>query len=420
MSVHKLVIIVILVIGCNNSKKANNTERRFPLVSETETQLDKVIQKYADERKLAGASALLAQHGQIIYQKSFGWQNIESGRKMTNSSIYRIASMTKPVTTVALLQLMEQGKIDINEPASKYIPALDNAKVLEEDGSLQPINIPITVKFLLMHMAGVLPQNHELFRKADPYGKTSLEECVNAIAALPLYHQPGVSFTYGAQTNIVGRIVEVISGMTLDQYVTKNILVPLKMFDTNWVVPEKDTTRIASLYSPDGNLSLINGPMRQEMSYALGTRGLLSTSGDFYRFAQMLLNGGALDGVRILTEESVNLMTSNLLPDELYPLNAIGAPFPNTGFGLAVAVLTGDPKQWKPMEFSFPNHANLPGGSFHWPGVTGTYWWVDPANKVVGVLLTQTGNPAAHPVFQEFHQTFYTSTIYSEENLAVN
>ncbi|MEQ8423061.1 MAG: serine hydrolase domain-containing protein [Cyclobacteriaceae bacterium] len=163
MSVKKLVFAcLILAAGCAGPKKDEIPDQNIKLVSETEALLDSVIQKHIDGKKLAGATVLLAQHSQIIYQKSFGWQNIEIGRKMENNSIFRIASMTKPITTVALLQLMEQGKIDINEPASKYIPALENAMVLQEDGSLQPINTPITVKHLLMHMAGVLPQNHEL------------------------------------------------------------------------------------------------------------------------------------------------------------------------------------------------------------------------------------------------------------------
>ncbi|MEQ8424599.1 MAG: serine hydrolase domain-containing protein, partial [Cyclobacteriaceae bacterium] len=267
---------------------------------------------------------------------------------------------------------------------------------------------------------GVLPQNHELFRQADPYGKASLEECVNTIATLPLLHQPDAMFTYGAQTNFVGRIVEIISGEKLDQYVTKNILNPLKMANTSWIVPEADTVKLATGYSGDGNLAIAFAPQRQSMPYALGTNGLSSTTEDYFRFAQMLLNGGELDGARILKSETVKLMTTDQLPEALHPLNAIGAPFPNTGFGLGIAVLNGDPKNWEPAEFSFPNFCNLPGGSYYWPGVTGTYWFVDPVNEVICVLLTQTNAPPATPIFQEFHQTFYTHTIYKDDLRAAN
>lgn len=402
--------LVFIVSACSG-EKTQTFESTF-LSPEAESVLDSTIQYYTQNKKLAGISALVAKDGCIKYQKSFGMQNIEENRSARNNTLYRIASMTKPITTVALLQLLEKGLVNLDDSASQFIPEFKNAVVLQSDSTLVPANKPITIKQLLMHTAGLLPQGHPVFRAAKPYEKESLEQCAKTIAKLPLYHQPGERFTYGASTNIIGRIVEILSGETLDVYVQKEILDPLKMTSTFYKVPAEDTARIASFYSANGLLTLEERPIRAEMPYALGTRGLFTTTGDYFRFAQMLLNKGELDGIRILKQETVQLMTSDLLAPELHPLNVMGTSLPNTGFGLGLAILTGDPGKWESAPLVFPNLGNLPAGSYYWPGVTNTFWWADPHNKICGVFFSQTHEPTAYPAFQNFTQNLYLNTIY--------
>lgn len=413
----KLLILVTLYSSISYASSYYSIETpidssRLDAVSQ---QLDQLLDEYVNSRKLAGISALIIYKGETIYKSAEGMQNIEQGREMSPTSLFRIASMTKPITSVAAMQLIEKGKLNLDDPVSMYIPAFQDAMILDPYGVLQKPANKITVRHLLMHTAGLLPQGHPKFVDASPYAKSNLEDCVNAIAGLPLFHEPEARFTYGASTNVVGRIIEVVSGITLDRYATENILKPLRMNDTYWIVPENDTTRVASMYSSDQNLALVIGPTRQSGNFPKGTSGLYSTTIDYARFAQMMLNLGELDGVRILEKKTAQLMITDLLPEALHPLNAIGSPLPNTGFGLGFAILNGNPKKWQPAALSFPNIGNLPAGSFYWPGVTGTYFWVDPFNEIVGVLLTQTNDPSAHPVFQDFHQTLYSGLFYQEK-----
>lgn len=374
------------------------------------SQADRIISSYIDRKALAGAVALLAKDGEIFYHKAFGMQNIEGNHEMKLNSLFQIASMTKPITTVALLILMEEGKLKLDDPITLYLPEYRNLMVEQADGSRVRPNTQLTLMHFLTHTSGLPGGGHPDFKaKVDMSKITSLKEYVDAFTVLPLVHQPGEKFTYGLNTNVIGRVVEIVSGQPFEVFIKKRIFDPLKMESTYFFIPEEDLDRFCSLYKPgDGRLTLVQGPTTHPVKFAMGNGGLTSSASDYFRFAQMLVNGGELDGVRLLKKETVQLMTRNHLPEKILPLNVMGTIFPNNGFGLGVAVV-GQAPGWTPAALKFSNMGNLPAGSFFWPGVTNTYWWGDPSNGIVGILLTQSTDPSATTIFQEFHHVVYNS-----------
>lgn len=372
---------------------------------------DKVLQRYIDQQKLAGVVALVAKKGEVFYFESFGMQDIENKRKMQLNSTFQIASMTKPITSVALLILMDEGKVRLEDPITKYIMEFEQLRVKLADGTLTVPRTPLTIKNFLMHTTGLPNGGHPSFRENVDMSKiNSLKEYVEAFAKLPLQHQPEEGFTYAVNTNVIARVVEVVCGKPFESFIKERIFDPLKMRSTYFFIPEDELTRFSCIYEPTSSgLKLAQGPTATPVKFPLGNGGLSSTAYDYFRFAQMLLNGGELDDIRILKSETVKLMTTDQLPPSLYPLTVLGTKFENTGFGLGVGVLKGDPRSWVEKPLSFANHGNLPAGSFYWSGVTNTYWWADHAHEMVGVVLSQSTKPAEAPVFQEFHQVLYNS-----------
>jgi len=371
------------------------------------TKIDYATQHYIDEGRLSGAAVMVTKKGEVIYKKAFGMQNIEEGRKMNMNSLFRVASMTKPVTIVAALQLVEEGKLSLEDPAYKFLKLLKDIKVMSEDGSQQPLKTPITIKHLMMHTAGFSPYDSR--HKSDFRDREfeSLEAYIGEAIKLPLISQPGEQFNYNICTTVLGRILEIIEGKRLDEILQVRVFGPLKMSDTGYFVPESKLDRLASIYTEkNGKLELVEGPINETGKYPQGGNGLITTANDYVRFATMLLNKGKLEGVRILRSESVELMTTDQLPREIFPLALGKAVFHENGFGLGVAVVSGNEK-WKPKPLAFSNLGNLPQGSYYWPGVTNTYWWVDPVNEIVGVNFSQSADPGKNGNFQEFFQALY-------------
>ncbi len=357
--------------------------------------LTEAMQAYVDDDRLAGSVVLVARHGQIAYLKAFGQRDLESGAPMSEDAIFRIASQTKALTSVATMILQEEGKLLISDPVGKYIPEFAKTTVAvpnEDDGyEVVPANRPITIRDLLTHTAGIGYGNGpaaDTWKEAGIQGWyfADRDEPVGAtiarMGALPMDAQPGEKFVYGYNTDILGVVVEKASGMTLDAFIRARILEPLGMRDTHFYLPMEKKNRLATVYGskeagglervPEpghmvGQGMYVNGP-RKSFS---GGAGLLSTARDYARFLQMMANGGTLDGQRILSPKTVELMTTDHLRDIPYGSGE--------GFGLGFSVLKdlGDRGEMGTV------------GEYGWGGAYHSTYWVDPAEDLVVVYFTQ-------------------------------
>lgn len=361
--------------------------------------LTEEMERYIAEERLPSAVVLIIRYGQLAYLDAFGWQDIESQTPMREDSLVRIFSMTKPITSVAALILFEENRFLLTDPVSRYLPEFENVKVFveERDGELileDPIE-PITIQQLFMHTSGY-PYNvpasvshllSEMYQDADilSYDKT-LAEAMRELSQLPLLHQPGSAWEYGLSTDILGRLVEAVSGQALGDFMRERIFEPLDMRDTAYLVAEEDWPRVARVYSPgeEGGLEpadpdgwIFEADSHEAARLQAGGHGLISSARDYGRFAQMLLNGGQLDGARILSRKTVELMTTDLLRDETVMTSWFNHRY--SGFGLGVRVV-------KDKAFG-SSVASL--GTYGWDGYANTHFFVDPQEELIGVFLSQ-------------------------------
>jgi CubicO group peptidase (beta-lactamase class C family) len=361
--------------------------------------IDRLFQQYVDEGRIAGAVALVLQDGKPVYDRAFGWSDKEAGRTMTTDTIFRIASQTKALTSVAVLSLMEEGKIGLGDPASRFIPGFSTTTVAVQNGSEMstvPARRQITVRDLLTHTAGIsygtdraVASQYALkgLGPAAGYGWYTADkdepicDTMERLAALPFVAQPGDAFVYGYNTDILGCIAERASGTPLDELIRARITGPLGMKDTQFYLPAAQRDRLAAVYSsteagggrisrapdgPKGQGDYVDGPRR---SFA-GGAGLLSTARDYARFLEMLRLGGALDGVRILSPRTVELMTTN----------QVGTLHASDGRGFGLGFETTDRYGANGMDSV---------GAFGWGGAYGTTYRVDPKGRLVLVLMVQ-------------------------------
>ena len=351
--------------------------------------VDRMLQGYVDRREIPGAVGLIARHGKVVYHKSFGFRDVEANAPMANDVIFRIASMTKPITSVAAMMLWEQGEFQLRDPISKFLPEFTHMEVAlpvePGDSARGPYKIdeatrPITIQHLLTHTAGLAnPYRgvtrdlyNDLRTNRKPGG--TIGDYVTALSKLPLNFEPGERWEYGPATDVVGRLVEVLSGMTLAEYFETKIFRPLGMEDTHFYLPRSKVSRLAALYRPDddGKIELQESPdensrwVKEPHVYFSGGGGLVSTTADYFRFHQMMLNGGELDGVRILGPRTVRLMTSNHTGDL-----AIWLRGPGYGFGLGYSV-------------------SVDQGRSAMPSAEGTYNW---GGSLLHRVLGRSGRP---------------------------
>jgi CubicO group peptidase (beta-lactamase class C family) len=365
-----------------------------------------LVQDAADHRQVAGAVTLLARHGRIVDYRAYGARDLASGTPMTKDTIFRAFSMTKPVTAVAMMLLYEQGKWLPTDPIAKYVPELAKLKVFKATDAAgqmvleDPVHAP-TMAELMSHTAGFVygffgnTPVDEAYRKAGVMQSASLQEMVDKLARIPLAYQPGSKWVYSVSMDVEGYIVEKLSGQSLPEFMEQNIFRPLRMQDTGFFVPAGKRGRFATLYRADEKGELVTEPPERTLrgDYSSvprmpsGGGGLVTTAEDYFRFAQMLGNGGELDGVRVLSPASVRLMSANhLLPHLLTGEFGIGQQVmrPGLGYGYNCAVAYDPPL------------ANLPEGrgTFFWDGAAGTWFWVDPTNDVVFVgMIQRMGGP---------------------------
>ena len=374
--------------------------------------IDSALRAYVASGRVAGASAVVWEKGREAYFGAFGMADREANRPMTRDVIAQIFSMTKPVTGVALMQLYEQGKFRLDDPLAKYLPEFANVRVYAGGDSGAPTfeapSRPITVADITRHTAGFVTNPGEkgvgpLFRAANAQDRTgTITQFSQRLATVPLAFQPGTRWSYGISVDVQAALVERLAGQPFQEYVKQHILDPLGMRETRWYVPESDRARFAAIYQRDASGAGVNrAPDSTAKAYntnhwALftGASGLTSTLDDYLRFARMLLNGGELDGARILRPETIRLMATNHLPATVRDSSFLTTKG-QVGFGIDFAVRVAPPKS------AAENNGTV--GEFFWDGAASTLFWVDPANQLTAVLFTQVlpFDARLHKVFRD-------------------
>lgn len=419
--IHRLLLIVLFLqagsVWCQDAAVAPDS---VGLAPSRLAHISDFMRQHVDDKKIGGAVVLIARHGKIAYLENFGQADV--GVPMKKDTIFRIASMTKPIVSLAVLQLLEEGKILLSDPVSKYIPEFANQKVLEVSPnggySLVPVKREVTIHDLLRHTAG-LPYRFVtdwypddlLYRKINQYyGEADIDlgllptdetiaDMVKRLARLPISSQPGEAFAYGHGPDVLGYLIEIASGMPLDQYLQKHIFEPLQMKDSYFFLPDDKVGRLSVLWETDWNGHLLKMPegvkkagnfvFAPEYPYKGGKRffsgaaGLVSTANDYFRFCQMLLNHGQLDGKRLLSRKTVELMTDT---NHIGNLNADFLHSKGWKFGLGVAI---------EVDRGTDVDAGTV-GTYEWAGIFSTRFSVDPKEEKITILLTQTHPFAYH------------------------
>ena len=381
------------------------------------------MRRWVDSGKLPGLLVAIVRNDRLAWFETCGYRDVERKRAVEPDTIYRIYSMTKPITTVAALMLYEEGCFQLDDPVAKFIPAFADTRVFAggdaDSFTTEPLVRPVTVHDLMVHTSGLTYGfQHEhavdaLYRKRRIEFNANigpLAGVVEAAAAQPLVFQPGTRWNYSVSTDVLGRLVEIWSGVPLDTFFDERILRPLDMRDTGFHVPEGQGDRLASSYiqADDGGLALVDPAAESrflEPAITLsGGGGLVSTAADYLRFVRMLRGHGTLEGARILGRKSVELMTTNHLPGDLADMGRprfAEMPFAGIGFGLGVSVLLD------------PAKARILGspGEYAWGGMASTAFWADPAEDLIVLLLTQLIPSSAYPIRRELRVLTYQALL---------
>lgn len=377
-----------------------------------------VLQGYVDQNKLTGLIAVVARYGKVAYRERFGMMDLEADKPMQFDTIFRIYSMTKPITSVALMMLYEEGQFQLNDPVSKFIPEFADVKVFkraaEEGYEVTELEREITIWHLLTHTAGLTYDFFEdspvdaMYLEADFHqSDRTLKQMVHKLVKLPLVHQPGTAWRYSVATDVLGHLVSMISGVPFDVFLEKKILKPLGMEDTGFHVPEAKLDRFAGLYGPasNGGVELLDAPATSQYTrpprFHSGGAGLVSTAFDYLRFCQMLLESGQLDGTRLLGRKTVDLMTINHLPDEMIPIRVQPHTLHGCGFGLGFRVLVNAAQAGRLGTE----------GEYGWGGAASTSFFIDPKEDLIGLLLTQLRPSRYYPIRDEFKVLVYQALV---------
>ena len=374
------------------------------------------MQAFVDEGKLSGAVTIASRDNKLVHFEAVGYRDIEARAPMTPDTLFRIYSMTKPVTGVALMILYEEGKFKLSDPVEKYLPEMKDLRVYagtDEDGNMitEPADHPMTIRELMSHTGGL---TYGIFAQSEvdnAYVQAGLlqpnmtnAEFVAALGQIPLKHQPGSRWEYSVSVDVQGYLVEVLSGMTFGEFLGEKIFQPLEMTDTDFHVPEEKINRFAKMYvyGPDGQLipsEMFDGAdFTVDMNFESGGGGLVSTANDYMRFSQMLLNGGELDGVRILAPLTVELMHRDQTPAGMTgPMSGAGN---GTVFGLDFAIIED------PVEAE-----SYSSGEYYWGGAAGTWFWIDPVEEVVFVGMIQQAGQVLPDVRSTSRRLFYQAIM---------
>jgi CubicO group peptidase (beta-lactamase class C family) len=378
--------------------------------------IDRHLARYVDEGLLTGWQVAVTRDGKLVHHGTYGLRDREAGLPVEPDTIWRVYSMTKPLTSVAAMMLSEEGRLPLRKPIGEILPEFADARVYTGGSALNPGTVPATepirVWHLLSHTSGLtygFQHNHpadELHRRMDteffPPAGVTLADQVRRWARIPLLFQPGTAWNYGVSTDVLGRVVEVVSGQPLDRFLAERIIEPLGMVDTSFSVPEGKAGRLAALYvtprpgqAPTRRDDFTPVP-RGEVSFLSGGAGLVSTASDYLRFTAMLLNRGELDGVRLLGSRTVDYMTRNHLPGNadiatFAPSTGPTDTFEGMGFGLGFAVVI-DPVR---------NEILTSPGEYAWGGLASTAFWIDPVERITAVFMTQLVPSGTYPIRSE-------------------
>ncbi len=429
LTVKTLVIIFLLYasITLHAQKLTQDSPEKAGISSERISLLDGFIQQYVDAKKVPGGVFLVARKGKIVYYKNFGSKN-EEGVPYQLNDIFRIASMTKAITTVSIMQLFEHGKLRLDEPVYNFIPAFKNQMVLntfnEADSTftLVKANKPVTIRHLLTHTSGIAYGVFNPGKIQIVYDKFGLnefglshptlntEEMANKIAAAPLCFQPGEQYLYGLNMDVLGRIIEIASGKKLDEYFRQNIFDPLEMEDTWFYLPEDKYSRLVPVYSQTndgfalaegkGSLGNLNYPKAKGLTLFAGGGGLSSTAMDYARFIQALLNNGKYNGYQLLSRNTIDVMTA----DQMIELNKIGKGYskiPGLTYGLGFSLRTEEAKG---------NGVKSP-GTYEWAGYFNTKYFIDPQEELIFVAMTQIVPFRHNDFWDKMYAIIYGSII---------
>jgi len=384
---------------------------------------------YVEKGKLAGVSTLVARGGKIAHFETVGERDRENSLPMEKDTIFRIYSMSKPITSVALMMLYERGLFQLSHEVHRYIPSFKKLQVWDggtfDDYKTKPCERAMTIRDLLTHTSGLtygfmhVHPVDKVYRKSGIEGAATangmnLEEFCDALADIPLLFSPGTQWSYSVATDVCGRLVEVLSGQPLDTFLQENIFDPLGMVDTGFMVPADKLKRFSANYEKDPKTKEVRlfDPGSDKSTYATpkpffsGGGGLTSTMTDYWRFCQMFLNGGELDGVRILSPKTVDYMTLNHLPDgktlpemDQSAFSETGSE--GTGFGLGFSVIL-DPAETQTVNSE---------GSHAWGGAASTLFWIDPQEDMVCILMTQLMPSRAYPLRPQMQQLVYGALV---------
>ena len=420
-----LFLLLLLTQSALSQGLPTATPEAVGLSSERLERINRVMEEYVKQEDIAGVVTLVARRGKLAHLEAFGMMDIENGKPMRTDTIFRIASMTKPITSVAVMMLYEEGHFLLSDPVSKYIPEYKNPKVLapeadEDSDSIPPATVPadreITIRHLLNHTSGITYNwNGKLGKTYNEAGVTNgivqtdgiIGEKMKILAGLSLLHHPGEAFEYGLSIDVLGYLVEVVSGMTLDEFFHKRIFEPLGMKDTHFFIPEEKLPRLAAVYrrisagdlerlseepiTEGTNTYSISYPYQGPQSYFSGGGGLSSTASDYARFLQMMLNGGELNGVRLLSPKTVELMTTN----------SVGELAGNMDFGLGFAIRT-----------ERGLHGELASnGAYSWGGFFYTGFSVDPEEEMIYIFMSQLHPTGGLTLGNKFEVLVYQALV---------
>ena len=382
---HKTRIVIVLsmlfsCIGFAGELPVTSPEN-VGMSSEKLAQIKSSVQTLIDNEKMAGASIIVARNGKIVLSETFGMMDQKANKPVQPDTIFRFYSMSKPITSVAAMMLYEQGKLKLDDPISKYIPEFKELKVYSESGKHDGQVRQMSVRDLLRHTSGLTygyfgnTAVDKMYRaKGVLNRKSSLQDMINKLSGIPLLYQPGTKWHYSVSTDVLGYLVQKVSGQPLDEFFQQNIFEPLDMKDTAFYVPNEKANRFAACYGPkqDGGLKIVDEPTESiyltQARLFSGGGGLVSTARDYMRFSQMLLNKGQLGGKRLLRCETVEMMTSNQLPDSVKRGEG-------EGFGLGFSVRLRDGK--------------FPQGEYGWGGAASTHFWISPKDELIVIALSQ-------------------------------
>jgi len=410
-------LVVTFTWGCSHPEikqhyKVTEAEKAG-LSSQVLNQIKPLMQKYVDDKKLPGMITMVSRHGKIVNFDSYGFR--DNKKPMQLNTIFRIASMTKPITSVAIMILYDEGRFQLDDPVAKYIPEFNNLKVfssIDKNGIHVVDQIKqITIRDLLTHTSGLASGGENtpvdsMYRAANLSDGT-LKDMIKKLANIPLLYQPGTRWNYSRSSDVLAYLVEVISGKSFDVFLKERIFIPLKMKDTEFYVPEEKIKRVAAVYTltRSGGIKSFNpdkGNISKPVKFLSGNGGLYSTATDYLIFSQMLLNKGVYDSVRLLKKNTVELMTSNQTSNVMMPNDKFFGPLlTGMGYGLGFAVFKEDN----------PSNSFGSAGSYWWAGSANTYFFIDPKKDIILIFMTQFVPNFYYPVCKEFRELVYKSIV---------